>query len=240
MADELDDLYAAPLEEFTALRNELAKRTGDAAIKQLKKPSVAAWAVNQLARRREVDLQRLLRAGEALEAAQKEAVRGGDQRPFERARSDERKAVRTLRSAAADLLRDGGHPASDQTLERVAKTLRAGAATDEGRRALREGRLSEELEPQGFDALAALAGSAPPRRKGRPKKEKEKQRGPSEAARRRTAQAREAAEHARREAEEAAAALAAAEREIARLRRDADRTAKKAERLEAKARETAK
>jgi hypothetical protein len=231
VADEIDELYAAPLDEFTALRNALAKRTGDAAIKQLKKPSVAAWAVNQLARRREVDLQRLLRAGDALEAAQKGAVRGGDQRPFERARTDERDAVRRLRSAAAELLRAAGHPASDQTLERLVKTLHAGAATDEGRRVLREGRLSEELEPQGFDALAALAGTSAPRRRPRAKTTE-----PTAAARRRAAAAREAADEARREADEAAAALEAAEREVERARKASDRAAEKAERLEAKAR----
>ena len=234
MADEVDELYALPLDEFTAARNALAKRTGDDSIKQLEKPSVAAWAVNQLARRREVDLRRLLRAGEALEAGQTEAVRGGDQQAFERARRDERDAVRRLRAAAADLLEHGGHPSSDQTLERVAKTLHAGAATDEGRQALRDGRLAEELEPQGFDALAALADSVTPRRK-RPKQE----RAPSEAQRRRAEQAREAAAEARREADEAAAELDAAEREVERARKTAERAAAKAERLEAKARESA-
>jgi hypothetical protein len=235
VADDLEELYAAPLDEFTALRNALAKRTGDARIKQLKKPSVAAWAVNQLARRREVDLRRLLRAGEALEATQKDVVRGGDQRAFERARADERDAVRRLRSAASELLQKGGHPASDQTLERVAKTLRAGAATEQGRRLLREGRLGEELESQGFDALASLAGGTSPGRRAPAKKE----RGPSEAARRRAAKAREAAAEARREADEAAAALAAAERELERARRAAERAAEKADRLEAKASEAA-
>jgi hypothetical protein len=54
---EPDDLYALPLEEFTAARNELArslKAAGDAdeaaRVKKLKKPPVSAWAVNQLAR----------------------------------------------------------------------------------------------------------------------------------------------------------------------------------------------
>jgi hypothetical protein len=234
VADDVDELYAVPLDEFTASRNALAKRTGDASIKELRKPSVAAWAVNQLARRREVDLRRLLRAGEALEAAQAEAVRGGDQQPFERARRDEREAVRRLREAAAGLLEEGGHPASDQTLERVATTLHAGAATEAGRQALREGRLAEELEPQGFDALAALAGDATASRKRR-----KQEPGPTEAARRRAEQARAAAEEARREAAEAAAELDAAEREVERARKSAARAAEKAERLEARARETA-
>ena len=61
MADELepriDALYALPLERFTPERDALAKdlaadgdRAGAARVKALRKPVVAAWAVNALAR----------------------------------------------------------------------------------------------------------------------------------------------------------------------------------------------
>ena len=48
--DRVARLYQLPLEEFTAARNALAKEAGPKAgeIKQLEKPSTAAWAVNQL------------------------------------------------------------------------------------------------------------------------------------------------------------------------------------------------
>src|SRR5689334_23070330 len=48
--DDLDRLYQLPLAEFTAARNELAKRAGikGAGIRKLEKPNAAAWAVNQL------------------------------------------------------------------------------------------------------------------------------------------------------------------------------------------------
>jgi hypothetical protein len=225
MADEVDPLYELPLEEFTAARNELAKRLGDASIKQLKKPTVPAWAVNLLARRREVDVRRLLRAGEQLEQAQKDAVGGGDQKPFERAREAERDALRRLRSEAAAVLEAAGHPATDATLERVARTLRAGSATEQGRALLRDGRLSEELEPQGFGALAGVKPAGP-----RAKTEKPPDR-------RRVRKAREEADAARREADAAAADVRDAERELDRLRRNAARAAEKAERLRAKAEE---
>ena len=117
--------------------------------------------MNQLARRREVDVRRLLRAGEQLEQAQKNAVEGGDQQAFARARAAERDALRRLRSQAADVLQAGGHPATDATLERVARTLHAGSATEEGRALLRAGQLTEELEPQGFGALAGVKPTAP-------------------------------------------------------------------------------
>jgi hypothetical protein len=226
MADEVDQLYELPLEEFTAARNELAKQLGDASVKQLKKPSVPAWAVNQLARRREVDLRRLLRAGEQLEQAQRDAVSGGDQQAFETARGAERDAVRKLRSEAADLLKAGGHPAADATLERVTKTLRAGSTTDEGRTLLREGRLTEELEPQGFDALVGVKPS--PRRATTTPKPKPRDRS-------RARKAREQADAAALEAEVAAARLREAERDLQRLRRNAEQAAAKAEQLKAKA-----
>jgi len=61
VADELerriDDLYGLPLERFTPERDALAKelaaggdRAGAARVKALRKPVVAAWAVNALAR----------------------------------------------------------------------------------------------------------------------------------------------------------------------------------------------
>jgi hypothetical protein len=225
MSDETDRLYELPLEEFTAARNALAKETGDAAVKQLKKPSVPAWAVNQLARRREVDVRRLLRAGEKLEEAQKEALRGGSQSAFERARSDERDAVKLLRAAAADVLRDGGHPASDQSLERIAQTLRAGAATEEGRAALRAGRLTDDIEPQGFDAFAAMAGAD---RAAAANGQEEGDRSSTECAEQRRAEkAREEAAAARADANDANARLAEAERELAKLRREAERATRR-------------
>ena len=58
---EIDELFDLPLDEFTAARNDLAKRLKrdgdeDAAeqVRSLPKPSIAAWAVNQLARREKV------------------------------------------------------------------------------------------------------------------------------------------------------------------------------------------
>src|SRR5215207_3575126 len=56
--DEIDALYDVELDRFTVERNDLAKRLrkegrpDDAtAVAALKKPSVAAWITNQLARR---------------------------------------------------------------------------------------------------------------------------------------------------------------------------------------------
>ncbi|HJU81496.1 MAG TPA: hypothetical protein VJ796_07070 [Acidimicrobiia bacterium] len=159
---ELSALYAASLDEFTAARNDLAARLeqgGDKEeamrIKRLKKPSISAWAVNQLSRVREVDIARLLKAGEALEEAQR-AVLTGKPADFEKARKEEGEAVRALRKAVPDVLPG----ASAAVLDRIAQTLRA-ASTAEGRARLREGRLTEDLEPAGFEAFAGLPAMAP-------------------------------------------------------------------------------
>src|SRR3954462_13818580 len=86
MADseaDLDRLYQLPLTEFTAARDELVKRLraeGEREraqeIKPLRKPTAAVWLVNQLARERPLDVQRLLKAGESLTKSQANAAAG--------------------------------------------------------------------------------------------------------------------------------------------------------------------
>jgi hypothetical protein len=61
---------------------------------------VSAWTANQLARSGSLDLQRLIKAGEALELAQSRAMSGEDSSGFEEARRDESAAISLLRSAA--------------------------------------------------------------------------------------------------------------------------------------------
>lgn len=160
--EELAALYSIPLEEFTAARNDLAARLEAAGnkeaairVKRLKKPSISAWATNQLARNRQVDMARLLKAGEVLEKAQ-EAVLSGKPADFEKARQEEGAAVRVLRGAAKDMLPS----ASAAILDRVTQTLRA-ASTAAGRARLKEGRLTEDLEPAGFEAFAGANPEAP-------------------------------------------------------------------------------
>ena len=46
--DQIDRLYQIGLEAFIAERNALAKTSRHAALKSLPKPSVPAWAVNQI------------------------------------------------------------------------------------------------------------------------------------------------------------------------------------------------
>ncbi|HJP66819.1 MAG TPA: hypothetical protein VKA30_11015, partial [Actinomycetota bacterium] len=80
---ELDQLWGLPLEDFTRVRDELAKKAKEAGesdaakeIKALRKPSVSAWAVNHLARTRRPEVEQLIELGGALRAAQQAAISG--------------------------------------------------------------------------------------------------------------------------------------------------------------------
>ena len=169
--EEIDGLYGLPLDEFTRARDELARRIRQegegeraAEVKQLRKPTLPAWVINQLARRRELDMQRLLNAGEQLAGAQAEAIRAQSGDAFLEARRDQQRALEALAAGASEILAEAGRGTA--ALDRVFATLRAGSLTDDGRALLKSGRLTEELEPPGFEALAGLeipAGPPPPR-----------------------------------------------------------------------------
>jgi hypothetical protein len=152
------------LDEFTAARNELAKqlkRDGDAEaaeqVRSLPKPSVAAWAVNQVARREPEAVRSLLNVAARLRSAQERSLKGeraADE--LRAAQAEEREIIRRLARSAEALLKEGGRPASGTTLERVSSLLRAAAVDEPGRTTLREGRLTGDVEVSGFDAFAGL------------------------------------------------------------------------------------
>src|SRR5919201_1586357 len=79
--EAVDELYGLPLDEFTPRRDELAKelrtagkRDEAAWVKALRKPSAAAWLVNQLARTQRSDAGRVLDSSDALRADQERAL----------------------------------------------------------------------------------------------------------------------------------------------------------------------
>src|SRR5438477_2189923 len=172
--DEIDQLFALPLDEFTAARNELARRLkqdGDAeaaeAVRGLAKPTVAAWAVNQLARREPAAVRALLNVAARLRSAQERSLKGERAADELRgAQAEEREIIRRLTRSAEGVLREAGRPASGTTLERAASLLRAAAVDEPGRAALRQGRLTGDVEVAGFDAFAGLKLSAKGRGRG--------------------------------------------------------------------------
>ena len=235
-ATVLDQLYALPLAEFTRARDELAKELRKAGekeaadeVKALRKPSISAWAINQLVRNDEIALQGLLRAGERLREAQAKVVSGGGADDFRAATQAERDAVARLVRQARPLLESAGHSATDATVDRIAATLHAAAVDDEARELLRSGRLTEDLDPTAFPLIPG--GAAP---KPRPKTEKPK-RDTKELERRRAqvAKAREEHQRLRAEAADAEAAAKEAQRLATRARQVADEKLTQAERAAA-------
>ena len=65
-----DRLYAEPPAAFTAVRDALAKEQDDKAfakqVKELKKPTAAAWAMNLLVRRETEQIDQMLAVAPAL------------------------------------------------------------------------------------------------------------------------------------------------------------------------------
>jgi hypothetical protein len=218
-----DDLYGLLPGEFTRARDarvkELRKEDREAAdaVKALRKPSVAAWALNQLARRRPKDLDRLLAAGEDLRSAQEELLEGGDRAAFQKAAAKERELVAELSGEAAALAGEAGQSGTGLQ-EKVAGSLHAAALDPETADELRAGRLLREREAiGGFGAMSAPppAGKAPPKR---PSKKPKATSGTGRSAgredaehRQRLAAARTDERHTRRELEAAATALAHAQ-----------------------------
>ena len=79
----IDELYQLPLSEFTAGRNSLATRlrksgkAGDSdEVRSLVKPSIPAWAVNQVYWKHRAVFDRLLSAGDRLRKAQASTLAG--------------------------------------------------------------------------------------------------------------------------------------------------------------------
>jgi DNA repair exonuclease SbcCD ATPase subunit len=171
--EEIDRLYGKPLDEFTAARDALARdlrRAGDRAaaekVKALRKPTVSAWAINQLARNERMKVRSVLVGGEKLRSAHAELLGGGRPAKVTEASDAERKAISHLVSSAAKILSQAGHSPNESTLERVASTLRAAAVDDEGRLLLEKGRLTRDLDPSGFGPLGAVATPTRQRAKG--------------------------------------------------------------------------
>src|SRR5262249_20656934 len=147
--------------------NELATRLrkagqGEAAerVRALRKPSVAVWAVNQLARRHPDEIEELVASGKLLRDAQAKALRGTAADAVREATAAERASLRKVTRLAEELLSDEGRPATPAMLERIASTLRAAAVEPDAAQLLTAGRLPDEVESSGFAALAAMAPPA--------------------------------------------------------------------------------
>ena len=157
---DVDALYRLPLADFTAARNALAARVKKAggdpdAVKGLTKPSVSAWAVNQLFWRHRPEFDRLMTAGERFRDAQA-AQLAGQSADLREPLAARREVLAELSRLAAAILQDGGSAASPDMMRRVTSTLEAIAVYGRHEGAPPAGRLHDDVDPPGFEALSAL------------------------------------------------------------------------------------
>jgi hypothetical protein len=226
-----DELYAQPLERFTAVRTERekqAKAAGNrelaASIHALAKPSTVAWLANQLARRCAEELGALLELGAELREATA-TLRGEQLRALTRQRHQ---VVYALVQQARALGTREGQRVTEDTARRLEQTLTAALADPQAAAQLRAGRLTEALEASGFGGGngAPAAVTADERRRRRAEQA-------SSDARRALDQARADRDRASRGVEQAQAAAEAADSELARIRselRRAEQAVKAADR----------
>ena len=221
MRKEADRLYGLPLDEFTRERDALARRLrgegereAAAEVTALRKPVLAAWVVNQLARRRKAEMRELLQAAKAVKAGRKDA----DER-F-------RAAVEALSRSGRALLADDGQQVSDAVLRDVASTLRSGAASEP--ELLAAGTLTQPIEATGFEAMAGATVRRPDRRSAAPRKAE------ARPDRRRVEAAKQAVSEARAEARRLDREADAAESSARKAREAAEQAAERLAEAEAR------
>ncbi|MDP9234616.1 MAG: hypothetical protein M3P01_08705 [Actinomycetota bacterium] len=214
----IDALFSASLDEFTSRRNALAKELAGAGekeraaeVKGLQKPSVPAWALNQLALTDASGVAELLDLADQLRAAQR-----GDGGDLRKLNAQVRAQVAKLLGEAQAIAEANGRAVTQSLKNLVTQSLMAAAAEEEAGAQLRAGRLSRELQPGGFDSASsdAYAWSPEPARSPRQKEAEE-----------RAAVLAEEADAAEAEANQLAKEAERAEREAARARARADEAA---------------
>jgi hypothetical protein len=169
--EAIDGLYATDLDEFVARREALARelrgagdRDAAAQVKQLRKPSRVAWAVNQAVRREPKRLDAVLRAGGVLREAQQRALREGAGGSLHDASRARQQAVHALANVAVGLLGPTGESARDA----IEQTFNAASIDDDAANTVRAGRLVHELEPPDiFSTLEPGPRTPTPRAKAR-------------------------------------------------------------------------
>lgn len=166
--DGIDQLYELEPGQFVAARDRLARqlraggdRDGATAVKRLRRPTVVAWALNQVARSHPEEVADLVEAGAAVGRAQAEALGGGTS-------AELRDATRRRRQVASQLARTATELAGAAHHDEVVATIDAASFDPEAADLLRRGRLTRERPPPSGFGLAAMpdppGGAAAPGR----------------------------------------------------------------------------
>ncbi|HEX6717823.1 MAG TPA: hypothetical protein VF088_11970 [Pyrinomonadaceae bacterium] len=160
--DDIDALFRLPLAEFTSARNSLAarlkqdgRRNDAERVKLLAKPSISAWAVNQLYWNHRGAFDQLIAASKRFRPAQRLRL-AGKSAGMSDSLDARREALAHLSDLATEVLRDAGHSPTLDTIRRVTTTLEAMSTYALLPDGPTPGRLTEDLDPPSFESLASL------------------------------------------------------------------------------------
>ncbi|MGZ5295455.1 MAG: hypothetical protein ACXWYT_00880 [Actinomycetota bacterium] len=160
---EVRELYRGAPEGFVAARDALTMRLRDEArdadaaeVKKLRRPTVAAWALDRLSEEEPHAIGDLLEAGADLARAQRATLSGRDPQALRDATTRRRELVARLSQAAADSLREAGR-SPDPHLNDIRGTLEAASVDEDVGERLRSGTLERTVQPSaGFGDLTGL------------------------------------------------------------------------------------
>ena len=149
-----DDLYALPLADFTPARDALVKehkadKDLAAAIKGLRKASLAAWVVNLLVRRDPDQVDQVLAVGAALRDAQ-ENFDAAQLREFTKQR---RQLTASVTTSARRMAREEGVKTTQSVADQIEATLTAAMLEPDAAKAVRSGLLVTSLAATGLGDL---------------------------------------------------------------------------------------
>ena len=134
----------------------------------LRKPTAAAWAVNQLSRRDPKRIEALIEAGRELRRLESELLEGrAGAEALRAAAGRERELAEALVEEARELLGERGGKAGSSVIDRVSETLQAAAVDPEVEAPVRRGTLTREQRAAGVGVLAAdvsVRERTPPRK----------------------------------------------------------------------------
>jgi hypothetical protein len=162
--DDVAALYREPIDGFIPARDALAARLRErdraeeaASVKALRKPTVPAWAVDQLAHQDPEGIGQLLDAGAEIRAAQQATLSSArSAERLRRATAERRTVIARLVSSASDGLRRSGREPASHT-EAIASTLEAASVDPELGDRLRAGTLDHQASAtSGFGDVFGL------------------------------------------------------------------------------------
>lgn len=168
--DDVDALFDLPAAEFVAARDEVVARLkadGDAetaaTVKAMKRPTLAAWAVNQVVRADADAWEALVAAGRSVQKAQRRALSGVRDSGLRDASTARRGLVEALTDHAARVLDQAGARAESH-LDDVVATFEAASADPDAAATIGQGRLSAPVRVttdfSGTSALLAMSLAA--------------------------------------------------------------------------------